>query len=96
MVPGEMLNNIINGNIYNDVGGFTRFMLYKSISFLSTNHNTLFSTLFLKASHEEIIFYSAFKFTFKRSIYGHLLKLILSSLFAEYQVLSERKLINKV
>ena len=37
-----MLNNIINGNIYNDVGGFTRFMLYKSISFLSTNHNRLF------------------------------------------------------
>ena len=63
MVVGEMLNNIINGNIYNDVGGFTRFMLYKSISFLSTNHNRLFLislTLFLKASHEDIIFYSAF------------------------------------
>ena len=47
MVAGEMLNNIINGNIYNDVGGFTSFMLYKSISFLSTNHNILFSTFFL-------------------------------------------------
>ena len=51
-----MVNNIINGNIYNDVGGFTRFMVYKSISFLSTNHNRLFSTLycFFRASQVEM------------------------------------------
>ena len=55
---GEMLNNIINGNIYNDVGGFTRFMVYKSISFLSTNHNRLFSNLFLlvKSRRNKIYF----------------------------------------
>ena len=53
---GEMVNNIINRNIYNDVGGFTRFMVYKSISFLSTNQNRLFSMLFLNASHVKMIF----------------------------------------
>ena len=57
-----MLNNIINGNIYNDVGGFTRFMVYKSISFLSTNHNRLFSNLFLlvKSRRNKNLFFVLF------------------------------------